>query len=99
VQGKADADTFINNMRKLRRWEWPDYRSRIQGKKGLGELRWPSENKQNRLIGFFEGDVWYAVMGCTHKQQVYNPPNALDGADDRKKKIQRGEVSTVEYDL
>lgn len=99
AQERADADNFIEIMRKLKRWSLPYYRPALTGFPGLGELRWQSENKQHRLIGFFQGETWYAVMGCTHKQRVYKPPDALNTASKRKKQIERQEVNTVDYDL
>lgn len=63
-QEKADADEFLKNMRKTRDWQMPNYRPRLRDGDGLGELRWPSENKQHRLLGFFMKGYWYAVVGC-----------------------------------
>jgi hypothetical protein len=99
AQERSDADTFLTAMRKTREWVMPDYRRRLQSGAGLGELRWPSGNKQHRLLGFFMDGSWYAVVGCTHKQKIYNPHDALDTAKRYKRQIERGEVSTVEYDL
>src|ERR1035437_6990317 len=67
--------------------------------RGLGELRWISGKKQHRLLGFFGDGVWYAVLGCTHKQSIYSPTDALATAVKRKNEIQKVEVKTVEYDL
>src|SRR5258708_35353023 len=94
TQEKADADEFLKNMRKTRDWQMPNYRPRLRDGEGLGELRWPSENKQHRLLGFFMKGYWYAVVGCTHKQQIYNPPEALDTGKRYKRQIERGEVKT-----
>ena len=85
-------------MGKIRRWELPHYRARIQGYRGLGELRWKAEQKQHRLIGYFSGDVWIAVMGCTHKGKIYDPRDALETADRRRKEIESGKVKAVEYE-
>ena len=98
-QEKADADVFLDAMRKTREWTMPDYRPRLRTGEGLGELRWPSEEKHHRLIGFFMGGYWYAVLGCTHKQRVYAPHDALETAKKHKRQIERGEVNTVEYDF
>ena len=97
-QEQADADEFIKNARKLRSWELPLYRKLTNGE-GLGELRWTSEKKRQRLIGFFEDETWYAVIGCIHKQDIYTPPDCLETAKTRKKQIERREVQAVEYDL
>jgi hypothetical protein len=99
VQERADADEFIKNMRKTAEWKLPNYRPRLKGYKGLGELRWTSEKKEHRLIGYLQGGVFFAVMGCTHKGTVYDPADALDQADKRKSQIQDGKAITVEYDL
>lgn len=99
AQEKADADVFLANMQKTRDWQMPHYRARLGGGEGLGELRWHSEKKQHRLLGFFMGRFWYAVVGCVHKQGVYSPPDALDTAKRNKRQIERGEVRTVSYDL
>jgi hypothetical protein len=98
-QERADTDEFIKDMRGSRDWKLPYYRARLRGTDGLGELRWRSEKKQHRLIGFLSRDVFYALIGCIHKQQVYKPPDALETAEKRKKQVERGEVNTVEYDL
>src|ERR1039458_909600 len=98
-QEQADADVFLANMRKTRDWVMNAYRARLPNADGLGELRWASGNRQHRLIGFFMDACWYAVVGCTHKQQVYDPHDALGAAKRYKKQIERGEVATVEYDL
>jgi hypothetical protein len=98
-QEKADTDEFLRIMRKTRDWHMPDYRPRLRGAAGLGELRWTSEKKQHRLLGFFIKGFWCAVVGCVHKQQVYSPTDSLDTALRHKGQIERREVDTVEYDL
>ncbi len=80
TQEQADADEFLKTMRRTSTMDWklPNYRPRLSNikgadakkAKGLGELRWPSEKKQHRLLGFFWGGGWCAVIGCTHKQHV-----------------------------
>ena len=98
-QERSDADEFLKIMRRTRGWKLPEYRPRLTNGNGLGELRWFSEGKQHRLIGFFKGGFWYAVAGCTHKQQVYSPPDVLETAKRNKRQIENGTVTTVDYDL
>lgn len=74
----------------------PEYRPLSDG---LSELRWFSENKQQRLVGFFHGSAWIALIGCTHKQKRYTPPDSLQTAKKRKKQVERKEVETVEFDI
>jgi len=99
VQEKSDADEFLKGMRRTKEWSLPNYRPRLRNGEGLGELRWQSGNRQHRLLGFFSGSYWYAVVGCTHKQQVYSPADSLEVAKKYKKQIERGEARTVDYDL
>ena len=102
VQEKADADEFLKNMRRTKAvdWKMPSYRPRLKGLKGVGELRWTSEKKQHRLLGFFHAGVWIAVVGCTHKQQIYNPADALNTAKKYMNEIKSGNAfPTVEYVL
>jgi len=99
IQERADADEFIKNMRKTRDWSMPHYRPKLAGHQQVGELRWTSEKKKHRLVGYLKGGVYVALIGCTHKQQVYDPVDALDTADKRNKEIERGEAKTVPYDL
>lgn len=67
--------------------------------KGIGELRWTSEKVEQRLIGFFHGGAWCALLGCTHKGKVYDPADALTTAVKRKKQVESSQVETVEYDF
>ena len=107
LREKADADEFLRIMRKTEGWQMPNYRPQLRPVKGvkasqvrgLGEIRWISGKKQHRLLGFFGDNVWYAVLGCTHKQNIYDPADALATAVKRKNEIQKAEVKTVEYDL
>jgi hypothetical protein len=99
VQGRADADEFIKLMRRESEWKMPHYRSRLKGYTGLGELRWTSEKKEHRLMGYLHGGVFFAVLGCTHKGKVYDPADALEQADKRKNQIRSGSAITVPYDL
>jgi hypothetical protein len=97
---QAYFDEFLKVMRRKRDWgSDPCYRPRLKGCGKLGELRWEVNRKQHRLLGFFADGVWYALVGCTHKQDIYSPANALDTAKKYMGQIQRREVSTVEYDL
>ena len=53
AQGRSDADEFIKNMRKTRDWKMPNYRPRLKGYRGIGELRWTSEKKSIGLSVIF----------------------------------------------
>lgn len=99
VGERADADEFIKNMRRTKDWRMPAYRPRLKGHGGLGELRWFSQNKQHRLVGYLKGGTFFALIGCTHKQNIYDPADALSTADRRKSDVEGGRVKVVPYDL
>jgi len=93
---KADADEFIKNMRRIKDWAFPDWKPLFDG---IGELRWKSEKKQHRLIGYFNEEIFIALIGCTHKQKQYSPTDALDTCKKRRDQIKSGEGSICNYDL
>lgn len=100
VQEQTDADEFLKDMRRISDWKMPHYRPRLTNLKGIGELRWKSGRKEQRLLGFFMDGAWIAVIGCTHKQQIYQPANALETARKHREEIKSGKAAaTVEYDL
>lgn len=99
VGEKAAADELLKNMRRTRDWGMPFYRLRLKNGEGLGELRWESEGKQHRLLGFFFNGYWCAVQGCTHKQQIYKPAQCLETAKRYKRQVERGEAVTADYDF
>jgi hypothetical protein len=95
---RADADEFVKNMRKTKDWSMPNYRQRLRTYK-FGELRWTSRKRQHRLLGYLKAEEYFALVGCTHKQRIYDPANALETADTRKKEIESGKAGTVPYEL
>ena len=97
VQGKADASALLQNMRKIQPWAMPHYK-KLKNCGGLGELRWISEKVQHRLLGFFKDGCWNAVMGCTHRQRIYKPADALATAEKRMKEIEKKSARVEEYD-
>lgn len=95
---RADMDAFVSLLARSSEWTYPDVRP-LKGKQsGLKELRWVSGKKQHRLIGRETSDhVFLFLIGCTHKQQVYDPVDALDTAVKRWAAIKSGEASSCEY--
>ena len=86
---------------KRRVWEYPDIDT-LKGKslKGLSELRWRSGNVPHRLFGYrLSGHEYIVLIGCIHNKRKYKPTDALDTAPSRRKKIQNGEATYVEYKL
>src|SRR5437762_2703690 len=58
---------------------WPKTQFRPLGK-GLFEIKWKAGRKEFRAIGFDRGDYFVMVIGCIHKQAVYDPHDCLNTA-------------------
>jgi len=94
AQQKADMDALILIWKTQKKWDSNDFKM-LGG--GLSEFRFRSCKAQLRLIGFHwprsplgaVGNYTF-VLGCSHKQRVYDPPEALTTAADRMENLQRG---------
>ena len=101
VQAQADLDTFLKNMAKTESWEFPDIRA-LKGARYriLKELRWKSGGVQYRIFGYQTHPAEFVMLiGCTHKGNNYNPPDALETARRRQNQVKSNEASTCEYKL
>jgi hypothetical protein len=77
-------DTLLDILATTNVWKYPDF---VRLDDGLGEIRWKFDKKQYRLIGCSWKDPggYLLLIGCTHKQQVYDPPDAIATADKRRR--------------
>jgi hypothetical protein len=67
---------------------------------GLAELRWQSGGVQYRILGRRIGkNEFLMLVGCTHKQRIYDPPEAFKTAKRRLDEISKKEASYSEYKL
>jgi hypothetical protein len=67
----------------------------LQGKckkYGLWEWRFLADDRQQRLMGIFGEERKTAVflIGCSHKQNIYQPQNCLDTAMKRAREVSDG---------
>ena len=55
---RADLDTFLKNLVKLREWEYPVI-DNLKGERyrGLSELRWKSGRTPHRIFGYHQGEL------------------------------------------
>jgi hypothetical protein len=101
-QRKADMDVFLRNLVKKSEWVYPDIKS-LAGSdlNGLQELRWKGVGRvPHRIGGYFSGpDEFVMLIGWTHKDNVYDPPSAIDSLKDRRRKLNTGEGSLCEYQI
>jgi hypothetical protein len=102
TQEQSDFDALIQVLAKMRQWQEPAFK-RLKGRayRGLGEIRFTSERKQHRVIRFFGPNPQQSTLliGCSHKQRIYNPPEALDTAARRKHDIESGIARVLPHDI
>src|ERR1700729_12628 len=88
VQGKHDTVLDYLEPRGAHEWREPHTKKLNDD---IIEIRIRS-NVQHRLFGFFgpERGQFTILLSCTHKQNVYDPPDAKKTAVKRKKDIEDG---------
>jgi hypothetical protein len=65
----------------------------------LWELRFTADDRAHRIIGCFSDGVRMRailLIGCTHKQNVYDPPEAIKTAITRKTSLEKLEATAIE---
>jgi hypothetical protein len=67
----------------------------------LWELRFKADGKAYRLIGFFADKRKAAILliGCFHKDSVYDPPDAIKTAIARKGHLEKGNATAIERQI
>jgi hypothetical protein len=98
TQEQSDFKALMRILAKTHQWHGGAYKPLGKQYLGLGELRFYSEKKAYRVIGYFgpSRGQFTMLIGCFHKQRVYTPASALDTALRRKRFLERGEGSVHE---
>jgi hypothetical protein len=94
VESRAMFDDLLDAMSKTSTWRKPFFKTLGDG---LGEIRWKCDNKQHRVIGCWwkNPNGYLLLIGCTHKQNIYDPPDAIKRADKRRRGIQFSKTGSV----
>lgn len=87
----------VRDLRRISRNDWTKKQFRGLGN-GLSEIKWESGKKQWRAIGFDYKGYFVMVIGCTHKDKVYDPVECLKTAKQRKDEVERGLWGMVDYE-
>lgn len=88
----------IARLAGTERVEWNKKQFRNLGS-GLFEIKWESANNTpHRALGFDQGDFFVLVIGCTHKDDNYEPRKCKDTALARMKEAQRGEWRSAVFE-
>jgi phage-related protein len=88
----------IRDMQKIPRVDWNKKQFRGLGR-GLFEIKWVCDGKQWRALGLDHKGFFVMVLGCTHKQNIYDPVECLSIARKRQKEVQRGEWNVADYEF
>jgi hypothetical protein len=94
---RAKFRVRVKNLRLTPRTQWPVTQFRSLGS-GLSEIKWKFEQKEFRAVGFDHEGFFVMLIGCTHKQNVYDPHNCLTTARQRKREVENEEWSTIEHE-
>jgi hypothetical protein len=97
---QADFDVTLNNLAGTVDWRGLKEFKALHGKhRGLGEIRFKTNNVQYRPVGFFGPGrrEFTLLVGCKKKQQIYDPPDAFDLALKRRTFWTQGKGTIVEH--
>jgi hypothetical protein len=64
---------------------------------GLAEIKWKCAGKEFRALGFDFNGSFLMLLGCTHKQGVYDPPDWLKTAKRLKGEVENGQWNTGSF--
>jgi phage-related protein len=87
----------VKGLRRTTRSDWTKKQFRALGN-GISEVKWEWEKKQWRAIGFDYKGYFVMVLGCTHKDNVYDPVDWLKTSKQRKSEIERGLWRVIDYE-
>jgi phage-related protein len=94
---RAKFRVRVHHLRRIPRAEWNKKQFRYLGN-GLAEIKWKHSDKEFRTVGFFRSGFFLMLLGCTHKQGVYNPHDWLNTAKRRKGEVENGQWETIEHE-
>ena len=100
VGEREDFETLLKVMAKQARWEARDFKT-ISGFPGLGEIRWKSSQRTPLRVAGTKGPKegqYILLIGFSHKERVYDPPDPFNTAKDRKKTLDNGTGATCEHE-
>lgn len=99
IQAQTDFDVTLKLLSITTDWRDLQEFKRLTGKHSqLGEIRFTSNKVRYRPAGYFGpgASTFTILIGCTKKQNIYDPPHAFDLALKRKGLLEQGKASTHE---
>ena len=103
VREQSMMDTLLTTLGNTENWSEDIFRP-LHGAKyaGLWEIRWRGDQKRTlRLVGYLDTDrkEFTLLIGCNHKDKIYDPPGAFDTAVDRWKLLNHGEGGICDHEI
>lgn len=96
-EAQARLRIRVQRMRQIPRAQWT--RNEFHGLGGgISEIRWTAGNVQFRGLGFYRDGYFVLVIGCTHKQKVYDPHDCLKSAKAHKREVENGQRNTIPFE-
>jgi hypothetical protein len=90
AQAKYRFEAELRWLRDLSPREWHEpHAKKLKGYDHLYEIRFTANKVRQRPIGFFGPDPgdFTILVWATHKQDIYDPAEALDTAEGRRKSL------------
>lgn len=98
VGARAKFHVRIGNLRSVPRTSWNKKQfHKLKDADGICEIKWKSGDKQWCILGFDKGEHFVMLLGCTHKDDVYDPKNCIETAKARKKEVEQGKRRIIDY--
>ena len=93
--------TELKHLAASPRQEWPKRMKKLKSRGGVFEIRFKAEGKQWRPLGFFgPGPGQFTITElCTHKQNIYDPHEAIERAGKRWSEIEAGQAGTAHLQI
>lgn len=93
---RAEFEVLLSNLAVTAEWDERDVRPLRGGKakgKGLREICFKVGGVQHRVIGCSgpQQKQFTLLIGCSHKDQIYDPPSAIETAIKRKNQVDSGD--------
>ena len=87
----------VQHLQKTSRTEWNKKQFKYL-RDGLAEIKWKCSDKEFRAVGFDFKGFFVMLLGCTHKQGVYDPHNWLNTAKKLKGEVENEQWHTAAFE-
>jgi hypothetical protein len=95
---RAKFHVRIGNLRLVPRADWNKKQfHKLRDANDVCEIKWKSGDRQWCALGFDKDNYFLMLLGCTHKDEVYGPRNCIETAKFRKREVEDGKRTIIDY--